>query len=123
MTTEVNDCKKFAGGDVIIENGLRRIRRLRAWFIGWLAGALPFFCLVVWAKLSDWVFPIFAIIWFSVWGVLVITHGLSRCPACRRLFNVKGLYGNPCTSKCLNCGISLKVKEKQSVASVDKGSP
>jgi hypothetical protein len=112
MTTELNNCKASAGEDIIIENGLRRIRRLRAWFIGWLAGALPFFSLVVWVKPSDWVFPTFAVVWFFVWIVLVITHGLSRCPACYRLFNVKGLYGNPCTSKCLNCGISLKRKEK-----------
>jgi predicted Zn-ribbon and HTH transcriptional regulator len=39
--------------------------------------------------------------------VLSLSWVTSRCPRCHRPFFRRGFYGNPYSSKCLNCGLSL----------------
>jgi Zn ribbon nucleic-acid-binding protein len=107
-----------AEGDQLIETGLRRIRILRIWLVGSLLGMLPFFWVMgAVVKAPEWILSVLAVLFFLVWTVLVIVHGLARCPACHRFFNMRLLYGNPCTPKCLNCGLQMKRTAKANQAS------
>jgi hypothetical protein len=36
-----------------------------------------------------------------------VWHDRFRCPACAELFFRRLLYGNPFTTKCLNCGCRI----------------
>ena len=105
------------------ETGFRRIRCLRASQLALFVGLVPFFALVQWLKAPDWLFSILALIWFSTWTVLLLVHAFVRCPNCHKLFNIRGLYGNPFTSKCLNCGTTLRQCSVANTPQPQSGSP
>jgi hypothetical protein len=89
-----------------VRQGLERLYKLRLWLWGtWLA-FLPFMAIATAVQPPEWLLMPLGIFWFSTWVVLVVVHGLYRCPACRKFFNWSW-YGNPFTSKCLHCGINL----------------
>ena len=103
--------KKAEDVSAEVRRGLARLYKLRLWLWGtWLA-FLPFMAIVMAVRPPEWLLTPLGIFWFSTWGVLVVVHGLYRCPACRRCFNWSW-YSKPFTSKCLHCGISIGLRER-----------
>jgi len=54
-----------------------------------------------------WLYGAFLIGWFAAWTVTVILHGAYRCPACHRLFHIRGLFNNVFATRCMHCGLPL----------------
>jgi hypothetical protein len=81
------------------------MRFRRAWVWCWCLGYLPAMCGGN-ALFGGRVLPL-AIGWLVAWVGLMLSHSLSRCPRCGRLFNMSWMMSNPFTSRCLNCGLQL----------------
>jgi hypothetical protein len=95
-----------------VRQGLARLHKLRLWLWGtWLA-FLPFMAIVVAVQPPEWLLMPIGILWFGTWVVLALVHGFYRCPACRHFFNWRLLYGNPFTSRCLHCGVSISERAR-----------
>jgi hypothetical protein len=97
-----------------IPRGLSRLYKVRICLWGtWLA-LIPLMAIAVAIQPPDWLMRTIGFVWFGSWVVLVLVHGFYRCPSCRRFFNVKLLrYGNPFTSECLHCGISIRAPARR----------
>src|SRR5438105_4465752 len=93
--------------DILV--GLERIRRLRRLQWGLWLGFIPFALIAVALQPPDWLLLPIGVLWFISFVVISIVHGASRCPACRNSFNYRWGFGNAFTSKCMNCGLRLKV--------------
>ena len=92
-----------------VQVGLRRIHRLRIWMWGVLLSFLPLALLAFPLQLPSWMLTAIGVLWFVSFAALAFAHSFSRCPACRRFFNVRAdWHHNVFTRKCLNCGLPLK---------------
>jgi hypothetical protein len=97
-----------AQADTGVAAGLRRIRRLRIWMWGELLSFFPLAVVAVGLQPPSWLLTAVGLLWFVSFGVLALVHNFSRCPACRRFFNIRADgYHNVFTRKCLNCGLPL----------------
>ena len=98
-----------------ISRGLQRLRRRRRQVILYLLGVMPVSAVLIaigWAVLGEeivahhwntWVVWLF----LAIWVVLVLRHGFSVCPRCRKLFYVSLVWSNGFSKRCLHCGIEL----------------
>ena len=100
--------------DTGMQAGLRRIRRLRICMWGVLLSFLPLALLALPLQPPSWLLTAIGVLWFVSFAALAFAHSFSRCPACRRFFNVRAdWYHNVFTRKCLNCGLPLKSNDCQ----------
>jgi hypothetical protein len=91
-----------------IQKGLSKIKKLRLFLSTLWLSFIPFVLIVSFLRQPDWIITFIGIAWVILFVVFGMIHAFVRCPACNKPFNFRGLYGNPFTSKCLHCGISLK---------------
>jgi TRAP-type mannitol/chloroaromatic compound transport system permease large subunit len=101
--------KNNINNEIIIKNGLKRIRLIRfLWYSIW-ASFIPFAFLAVTLQPPTWIFIGISSIWCASLLVLGLIHSFIRCPSCKKTFNVRGLTAFGCTQKCMHCGLPLKL--------------
>ena len=93
-----------------IANGLRKLAKVRLCLFLTILSIVPLGIVGAALRLSDAVMVPVGFTLIALAAVVATVHGFWPCPACGKFFNMCGLYGNPLTSKCLNCGIPLSDK-------------
>lgn len=48
-----------------------------------------------------------AFAWMAVWSVCIFCVGWARCPRCQNHVHRRGLWSNPFSGRCLNCGLRI----------------
>ena len=48
-----------------------------------------------------------ALAWMAIWAVCIIRVGWARCPRCCDRVHIRGLWSNPFSRRCLNCGLRI----------------
>ena len=86
---------------------LKKIRRNRRLLWGGFLGGFLFMVLMVNTGHGDFLGPI-AIVYFLGLFVAQFFVFRAKCPSCGKAFYRLWIFYNPYTSKCLNCGLSLK---------------
>jgi len=95
-------------GNMDIQAGLRRIRNLRRCFLALLIAFVPAVLFLSTLPLSPKVFMGSGIGIICLGIVLEVLIAVSRCPACREFYHVRGMSGSFFTGKCVHCGVPLK---------------
>ncbi len=97
-----------------LDNGLKRIRKIRLIVFGLFIGSLPFWlCLVILRDITR-LDPLYLLIPYGLILFIFANYtGFVRCPCCNEFFfwNLSTSYRNPFTSKCLTCGLHLNDKK------------
>ena len=95
-----------------VSRGLAHLFKLRLWLWGtWLA-FVPLAVIAAVLKPPESIVTPIAVFLFGSWVVHALVHVLYRCPACRRLFHLRGLYGNAFTPRCLHCGLDISQRAR-----------
>jgi hypothetical protein len=99
--TETADHAKITSG----LSGIRRKHRcLGLIFIIYI----PAVCLLYFLQLPGWLVMGAAVLLICLGVAIAFIIGLATCPACGKLFHVRGMGGSIFTGACMHCGISLR---------------
>ena len=93
------------------QEGLRKIRRRRAWFWFFLLSYVPVVWIVIHLTRNELALVPFVLIWVVGIVVALSRSAFSQCPRCGNLFHstttTPTVY-NIVARKCLRCGLPLK---------------
>jgi len=92
----------------LITAGLAGIRRKHRLLAAIFAIYIPAVALLYFLQLPNWLIMGTAIVLICLGIVIAFIIGLAPCPACGKLFHVRGMGGSIFTGTCMHCGITLK---------------
>lgn len=87
---------------------LRTIRRWRSRVGAILVAVLPVLWIVTRLNAPQLLFSIVATGLMLAFTICCVGAGLAKCPRCRKPFHRRGLWHDPGTRECLNCGLPLR---------------